>query len=152
MKDPVSRRSRGFGFITFTDINAVDNTLANEPHTIDARKVEAKRAVPRSEARDVNMNTCSTGGLKTAANRSSSTSSDNSSKSGATQPPGSPVVSVAGDPTKSPSHAQIMSESKNACDPRIAVSTTLLLYLTLIRILSLILTSTHPILCMSIDG
>lgn len=39
MKDPVSRRSRGFGFITFTDIHAVDNTLAHEPHTIDARKV-----------------------------------------------------------------------------------------------------------------
>ena len=127
MKDPVSRRSRGFGFITFTDINSVDNTLANEPHTIDARKVEAKRAVPRSESRDVNMNMNSTSspsvsGCKTAANRSSSTSSDNSSKSGATQPPGSPVISVAGDPTKSPSHAQIMSESKNACDPRIAVS------------------------------
>lgn len=39
MKDPVSRRSRGFGFITFTDIHAVDNALAHEPHTIDARKV-----------------------------------------------------------------------------------------------------------------
>ena len=39
MKDPVSRRSRGFGFITFSDINAVDNALAHEPHTIDARKV-----------------------------------------------------------------------------------------------------------------
>lgn len=49
MKDPVSKRSRGFGFITFYDINSVDNTLANEPHTIDSRKVEAKRAVPRSE-------------------------------------------------------------------------------------------------------
>ena len=49
MKDPVSRRSRGFGFITFEDIESVDNVLANEPHTIDARKVEAKRAVPRSE-------------------------------------------------------------------------------------------------------
>ena len=39
MKDPVSRRSRGFGFITFTDVQAVDNALAYEPHTIDARKV-----------------------------------------------------------------------------------------------------------------
>ena len=39
MKDPVSRRSRGFGFITFNDIDSVDNVLANEPHTIDSRKV-----------------------------------------------------------------------------------------------------------------
>ena len=39
MKDPVSRRSRGFGFITFSDVAAVDNALAHEPHTIDARKV-----------------------------------------------------------------------------------------------------------------
>lgn len=39
MKDPVSRRSRGFGFITFTDIQAVDNALAHEPHTIDSRRV-----------------------------------------------------------------------------------------------------------------
>jgi RNA-binding protein Musashi len=55
MKDPVSKRSRGFGFITFYDISSVDNVLANEPHTIDARKVEAKRAVPRSEmSKEVN--------------------------------------------------------------------------------------------------
>ena len=39
MKDPVSKRSRGFGFITFVDINSVDNALAHEPHTIDLRKV-----------------------------------------------------------------------------------------------------------------
>ena len=42
MKDPVSRRSRGFGFITFSDVAAVDNALAHEPHTIDARKVRIK--------------------------------------------------------------------------------------------------------------
>lgn len=59
MKDPISRRSRGFGFITFEDLASVDNALAQtEPHEIDSRKVEAKRAVPRSE---VNRNESSNG-------------------------------------------------------------------------------------------
>jgi len=40
MKDPISKRSRGFGFITFTDVNSVDNALAHDPHTIDSRKVK----------------------------------------------------------------------------------------------------------------
>lgn len=49
MKDPVSRRSRGFGFITFVHPSHVDKVLKQDVHTIDSRKVEAKRAVPRSE-------------------------------------------------------------------------------------------------------
>ena len=39
MKDPVSKRSRGFGFITFVEVASVDNALDHEPHTIDSRKV-----------------------------------------------------------------------------------------------------------------
>lgn len=39
MKDPVTKRSRGFGFITFIDDSTVDVVLENEPHTIDSRKV-----------------------------------------------------------------------------------------------------------------
>ena len=38
MKDPVSRRSRGFGFITFEHTSFVDNAL-QQHHTIDSRKV-----------------------------------------------------------------------------------------------------------------
>jgi RNA recognition motif-containing protein len=45
MKDPVSRRSRGFGFITFLEIDAVDNVLDNEPHIIDSRKVDIVEAI-----------------------------------------------------------------------------------------------------------
>ena len=39
MKDPVTRRSRGFGFITFEDASYVDIALAQDTHTIDSRKV-----------------------------------------------------------------------------------------------------------------
>ncbi len=39
MKDPVSRRSRGFGFITFEHTSFVDKVLEQEVHTIDSRKV-----------------------------------------------------------------------------------------------------------------
>ena len=39
MKDPVSRRSRGFGFITFEQASFVDNVLKQDVHMIDSRKV-----------------------------------------------------------------------------------------------------------------
>ena len=42
MKDPVSRRSRGFGFITFEHASYVDNALAQDVHTIDSRKVNTQ--------------------------------------------------------------------------------------------------------------
>ncbi|TYZ57006.1 hypothetical protein PybrP1_003785 [[Pythium] brassicae (nom. inval.)] len=54
MKDPISRRSRGFGFITYADPACVDRALAQPTHILDSRRVEAKRAVPRAEsARDL---------------------------------------------------------------------------------------------------
>lgn len=49
MKDPISRRSRGFGFITYADPACVDRALAQPTHILDSRRVEAKRAVPRAE-------------------------------------------------------------------------------------------------------
>ncbi|CEG50517.1 heterogeneous nuclear ribonucleoprotein [Plasmopara halstedii] len=54
MKDPISRRSRGFGFITYADPSCVDRALAQPNHILDSRRVEAKRAVPRAESmRDI---------------------------------------------------------------------------------------------------
>ncbi|GLD96276.1 hypothetical protein PINS_up004959 [Pythium insidiosum] len=50
MKDPISRRSRGFGFITYADPGCVDRALAQPNHVLDNRRVEAKRAVPRAES------------------------------------------------------------------------------------------------------
>lgn len=49
MKDPQTKRSRGFGFITYSRAHMVDDAQKNRPHKIDGRIVEPKRAVPREE-------------------------------------------------------------------------------------------------------
>lgn len=49
MRDPATKRSRGFGFVTYDTVQAVDDCLANRPHVVDGKEVEAKRAVPREE-------------------------------------------------------------------------------------------------------
>ncbi|CAI5735220.1 unnamed protein product [Hyaloperonospora brassicae] len=66
MKDPISRRSRGFGFITYADPVCVDRALAQPNHILDSRRVEAKRAVPRAESlRDVGSSSLSSRGSGT---------------------------------------------------------------------------------------
>ncbi|XP_076364277.1 RNA-binding protein Musashi homolog Rbp6-like isoform X2 [Tachypleus tridentatus] len=47
MKDPSTRRSRGFGFITFADPNSVDKVLSNGPHELDGKKIDPKIAFPK---------------------------------------------------------------------------------------------------------
>lgn len=47
MRDPQSKRSRGFGFITYSKAHMVDDAQAARPHKVDGREVEPKRAVPR---------------------------------------------------------------------------------------------------------
>ncbi len=42
MKDPATRRSRGFGFITFSNPLSVNEVLALPSHTIDGKVVEPK--------------------------------------------------------------------------------------------------------------
>ncbi|XP_022187771.2 heterogeneous nuclear ribonucleoprotein 87F [Nilaparvata lugens] len=49
MKDPHTKRSRGFGFITYAKSQMVDDAMKNRPHKVDGREVESKRAVPRDE-------------------------------------------------------------------------------------------------------
>nr|CAH7728187.1 unnamed protein product [Callosobruchus chinensis] len=49
MKDPTTKRSRGFGFITYAKAYMVDDAQANRPHRVDGRVVEPKRAVPRQD-------------------------------------------------------------------------------------------------------
>ncbi|XP_046405866.1 heterogeneous nuclear ribonucleoprotein A1, A2/B1 homolog [Ischnura elegans] len=49
MKDPKTKRSRGFGFITYCRSHMVDDAQAARPHRVDGRVVEPKRAVPRQD-------------------------------------------------------------------------------------------------------
>merc|ERR1711935_509199 len=50
MQDPATKRSRGFGFVTFKESKMVDQCMSERPHKLDGREVEAKRAVSREES------------------------------------------------------------------------------------------------------
>ncbi|MFH4979572.1 hypothetical protein AB6A40_006281 [Gnathostoma spinigerum] len=50
MRDPTTKRSRGFGFVTFAEQSAVDAAMAARPHVIDDKTVDPKRAVPRDQS------------------------------------------------------------------------------------------------------
>merc|ERR1712004_331719 len=47
MKDPTTRRSRGFGFVTFADVSGVDKVLEHGSHDLDGKKIDPKVAFPR---------------------------------------------------------------------------------------------------------
>jgi len=48
MRDGVTKRSRGFGFVRFTDSKSVDQVQKNaNVHTVDGKKVDPKRAIPK---------------------------------------------------------------------------------------------------------
>ncbi|CAI9725022.1 nuclear ribonucleoprotein s A2 B1 isoform X4 [Octopus vulgaris] len=49
MRDPNTKKSRGFGFITYKTEEQVDKAQCNRPHNIDNKEVETKRAMPRNE-------------------------------------------------------------------------------------------------------
>ena len=49
MRFPDSQRSRGFGFVTFEGKASLEDCFAAQPHTLDGRTVELKRAQPREE-------------------------------------------------------------------------------------------------------
>ncbi|VDI79264.1 RNA-binding protein Musashi, partial [Mytilus galloprovincialis] len=47
MKDPTTKRSRGFGFVTFQNPDDVDKVLKACPHELDNKVVDPKVAFPR---------------------------------------------------------------------------------------------------------
>jgi len=51
MKFPDTRRSRGFGFVTYRDPEMLEECMSNGPHTLDGKTVELKRATPRDDDR-----------------------------------------------------------------------------------------------------
>ncbi|XP_069475860.1 RNA-binding protein Musashi homolog 1 isoform X7 [Ambystoma mexicanum] len=47
MRDPLTKRSRGFGFVTFMDQAGVDKVLAQTRHELDSKTIDPKVAFPR---------------------------------------------------------------------------------------------------------
>ena len=39
MREPGSKKPRGFGFVTFVDSKSVDDCLADKPHIVDEKEV-----------------------------------------------------------------------------------------------------------------
>jgi len=58
MRDTLTKRSRGFGFVSFKDNESADKAMECTEHIINDRRVEAKRAVPREhiQPRHANSN------------------------------------------------------------------------------------------------
>ncbi|KAK7944364.1 hypothetical protein WMY93_000092 [Mugilogobius chulae] len=47
MRDPLTKRSRGFGFVTYQDQTGVDKVLAQSKHELDSKTIDPKLAFPR---------------------------------------------------------------------------------------------------------
>ncbi|KAF0292422.1 RNA-binding protein Musashi Rbp6 [Amphibalanus amphitrite] len=52
MKDPTTRRSRGFGFVTYSDPASVDKVLADGTHELDGKKSSVRPGINKSAAAD----------------------------------------------------------------------------------------------------
>ncbi|XDB62209.1 hypothetical protein AB1E18_015558 [Capra hircus] len=50
MRDPNTKCSRGFRFVTYTTVEEVDVAMNARPHKVDGRVVEPKRAVSREDS------------------------------------------------------------------------------------------------------
>ncbi len=47
MRDAATKRSRGFGFVTYAQQTQLEAAMAARPHIIDGKTVDPKRAVPK---------------------------------------------------------------------------------------------------------
>lgn len=55
MREPQSKRSRGFGFVIYANSSMVDKAQDARPHEVDGREVQSKRAISR-EVSEINLN------------------------------------------------------------------------------------------------
>ena len=56
MRDPNTKRSRGFGFVTYAMGEEVDTAMNARPHKVDGRVVEPKRVVSREDSQTAHLN------------------------------------------------------------------------------------------------
>ncbi|KAI6189233.1 RNA recognition motif domain and Nucleotide-binding, alpha-beta plait domain-containing protein [Aphelenchoides besseyi] len=47
IRDPATKHSRGFGFVTYATIKMAEQAMDARPHTINGKVVDPKRAIPR---------------------------------------------------------------------------------------------------------
>lgn len=59
MRDPATKRSRGFGFVSYSKQSEVDEAMKHRPHVIDGKTVDPKRAVPREQSQRSEANVSS---------------------------------------------------------------------------------------------
>jgi len=52
MRDNITQRSRGFGFITFNSPSTVERVLAVPSHFVDGKKIDPKPATPKSKSKE----------------------------------------------------------------------------------------------------
>lgn len=49
IRDPATNKSKGFGFVQYTDGYMVDELMKNRPHIIDNRELDVHRSIPRDQ-------------------------------------------------------------------------------------------------------
>lgn len=53
MKEKLTKRPRGFAFVTFVNDSSVKNALAHPEHMLEEKRIDIKKAIPRNEVTPV---------------------------------------------------------------------------------------------------